>query len=132
VGRVRLSYTTFLARDVAALATFYVEGLGLGEIVASRDERYREVRADGGCLIGFATDAVRPFVNLPEEPATGTRSLLTFNVDTVADVAPAIERAVAAGAELVRAAIETFFGQYQAVLRDPEGNIFRLSAAIDA
>jgi len=127
---VRLSYTTFLARDVAALATFYVEGLGLDEVVASRDARYREVEAGDGCLIGFATETARPFINLPEEPATGTRSLLTFSVDTVADVAPAVDRAVAAGAELVREAIETAFGQYQAVLRDPEGNVFRLSAAI--
>jgi len=127
---VRLSYTTFLARDVAALATFYVEGLLLEEVMASRDERYREVKAGDGCMIGFATETVRPLINLPEEPATGTRSLLTFNVDTVADVAPAVGRAVAAGAELVREAMETGFGQYQAVLRDPEGNTFRLSAAI--
>ena len=132
MGGVRLSYTTFLARDVAVLATFYVEGLGLEEIMASRDERYREVKADGGCLIGFATEAVRSFINLPEEQATGTRSLLTFNVDAVADVAPAVDRAIAAGAELVREAKETFFGQYQAVLRDPEGNIFRLSAPVAA
>ena len=126
---VKLSYTTFLARDVAALATFYVEGLGLEEVLASRDERYREVKA-GGCMIGFATQAVRPFINLPEEPAAGTRSLLTFDVGEVAEVAPAIERAVAAGGMLVREAMDTHFGQYQAVLRDPEGNIFRLSAAI--
>jgi uncharacterized glyoxalase superfamily protein PhnB len=80
-------------------------------------------------MIGFATEAVRPAINLPEEPAAGTRSLLTFDVGTVEDVAPAIARAVAAGAELVRAAIDTPFGQHQAVLRDPEGNVFRLSAA---
>ncbi len=125
---MRLSYATFLARDVAALTQFYVHGLGLAEIESSRDERYREVDA-GGCMIGFATEAVRPFLNLPEEPAAGTRGLLTFDVGRAIDVAPAIERAVAAGAGLVREAMETPFGQYQAVLRDPEGNIFRLSAA---
>lgn len=128
MGGVRLSYTTYLARDVAALATFYVEGLGLEEVMASRDFRYREVSA-GGCMIGFATEAVRPFINLPEEPASGTRSLLSFDVGSTADVATAIDRAVAAGAMLVREAIDTHFGQFQAVLRDPEDNIFRLSAA---
>ena len=128
MGALRLSYTTFLARDVAALANFYVDGLGLAEVLASRDDRYREVAA-GGTLIGFATEAVRRFINLPEEPASGTRSLLTFDVGAITEVEPAIARAVAAGAVLVRAAMDTHFGQYQAVLRDPEGNIFRLSAA---
>jgi uncharacterized glyoxalase superfamily protein PhnB len=129
MGRVKLTYINFLARDVAALATFYVAGLGLEEVLASRDERYREVSA-GGCMIGIATESVRPYINLPEEPAIGTRSLLSFDVGTVAAVAPAIEQAVAAGAELVRPAIDTPYGQHQAVLRDPEGNIFRLGAAI--
>jgi uncharacterized glyoxalase superfamily protein PhnB len=127
---VKLAYSTFLARDVAALATFYVDGLGREEVMASRDERYREVKTESGCMLGFATEAVRSLINLPEEPATATRSLLTFNVDTVAEVAPAIDRAVNAGAVLVREAMETFFGQYQAVLRDPKGNIFRLSAPV--
>lgn len=124
---MRLSYTTFLARDVAALAQFYVEGLGLEEVMASRDERYREV-GTGGCMIGFATEAVRPFINVPEAEPTGVRSLLTFSVDAIGDVAPAIERALGAGAVLMRPAVDTSFGQYQAVLCDPEGNVFRLSA----
>lgn len=124
-----LTYTTYLARDVAALCQFYVDGLGLEEILASRDERYREVKA-GGCLIGFATENVRPFIKLPEDAPTGTRALLTFDVGSVAAVVPAIEKAVAAGATLVREPLDTVFGQHQAVLRDPEDNVFRLSAAI--
>ena len=126
---MRLSYVTFLARDVAAIAQFYVDGLGLQEVLASRDARYREV-VGGGCMIGFATEAVRPVINLPEEEATGTRSLVTFDVGSEAALAPTIERAIAAGATLVRGVMKTHFGQTQAVLRDPEDNVFRLSAAI--
>lgn len=126
---MRIRYATYLARDVASLAQFYVDALGLPEIEASRDERYREVDA-GGCLIGFATEQVRTFINLPETAPSGTRSLLTFDVGTLATLAPAVDRAVAAGAELVREATDTAFGQRQAVLRDPEGNVFRLSAAL--
>jgi len=126
-----VSYVTFLARDVAALAEFYVAGLGLEEVLSSRDERYREVRG-GGCMIGFATETLRPAINLPELEAVGTRSIVTFDVGSVAAVAPAVDRAVSAGADLVRAPLDTFFGQHQAVLRDPEGNVFRLSAAVSA
>jgi lactoylglutathione lyase len=124
-----LAYVTFLARDVAALADFYVAGLGLEEVASSRDERYREVRG-GGCMIGFATQSVRPALNLPEVDPVGTRSVLTFDVGSVAAIAGAIDRAVRAGAELVREPLDTPFGQHQAALRDPEGNIFRLSAAV--
>lgn len=130
--RLRLSYISFLARDVDVLARFYIDALGLEEIEASRDPRYREVKG-GGCMIGFAYQGAREALCIADEPAPlGTRSLLTFDVGTVAGVAPAIDRAVAAGATLVRPALDTFFGQHQAVLRDPEGNLFRLSAAIGA
>jgi catechol 2,3-dioxygenase-like lactoylglutathione lyase family enzyme len=124
-----LAYVTFLARDVAALADFYVAGLGLEEVAASRDARYREVRG-GGCMIGFASDTVRPALNLPEVEPVGTRAVLTFDVGSVTAVPAAIERAVNAGAELVREPLDTPFGQRQAALRDPEGNVFRLTAAL--
>ncbi len=126
-----LAYVTFLARDVAALADFYVAGLGLEEVIGSRDERYREVRG-GGCMIGFASDTVRPALNLPEVEPVGTRSVLTFDVGSIGVIAGAIEQAVAAGAELVRGPLDTPFGQHQAALLDPEGNVFRLSAALAA
>lgn len=124
-----LAYVTFLARDVAALAQFYVDALGLEEVLESRDHRYREVRG-GGCMIGFATETMRAFVNLPEIEAVGTRSILTFEVGSVAQVAVMAERTVSHGATLVREGQDTFFGQHQAVLSDPEGNVFRLSAAV--
>jgi len=129
---VRLTYTTFIANDVAALAQFYIDGLGLEEVESSRDHRYREVKA-GGAMIGFAHAPARTMLELGEagEP-TGTRSLLTFDVGTTDAVQPAIETAVAAGATLVKPPYDSFFGQHQAVLRDPEGNVFRLSAAIPA
>ena len=129
---MRLSYTTFLARDVAALAQFYIDGLGLEEVESSRDHRYREVRG-GGCMIGFAHEAAREMLDMAgEADPTGIRSLLTFDVGAVAAVTPAIERAVAHGATLVKPPFDSFFGQHQAVLRDPEGNAFRLSAALGA
>lgn len=126
---VSLPYVTFLARDVATLAQFYVDALGLAEVLESRDHRYREVRGDG-CMIGFATEAVRPFVNLPEIEPVGTRSILTFDVGAVAAVASTADHAVSCGATLVREGQDTFFGQHQAVLSDPEGNVFRLSAPV--
>jgi len=126
---MRLSYVTFIAQDVDLMAEFYIAALGLEEVAESRDHRYREVRG-GGCMIGFAMAGVRAALNLPEAQPTGTRALLTFQVDALADLTDAVAKACAAGAELVRGAADTFFGQRQVVLRDPEGNVFRLSAAL--
>lgn len=127
---VKISYTTFFAADVDALAEFYIGGLGLEEIAASRDARYREVIA-GPIKLGFAHAGAYAMLDMPGEAnPTGLRGILTFDVGARDAIDPAVERAVAAGATLVKPAFETFFGQYQAVLRDPAGNAFRLSAAI--
>ena len=127
---MRLTYVTFLARDVATLAQFYIDAFGLEEVLASRDERYREVTG-GGCMIGFAHQGAYAMLDLADEAnPTGIRSLVTFDVGGRGDVAPAVAKAQACGATLVKPAFDTFFGQHLAVLRDPEGNVFRLSAAV--
>ncbi|WP_157216331.1 VOC family protein [Flavisphingomonas formosensis] len=125
-----LTYVTFLSTNVDRLAQFYVDALGLEEIEASRDHRYREVIA-GGCKIGFAYAGAYETLGLAEDAnPTGFRSVLTFAVGSVAEVGPGADRAVAAGATLVKPGFDTFFGQHQAVLRDPDGNVFRISAPI--
>lgn len=125
---MRLSYLTFIARDVAALARFYADALGLQEVEASRDERYREVDA-GGTMIGFASQDAYATLDLAEDAApTGTRVLASFDVGAPDAVHPAVERASAHGGTLVKAPFDTPFGQHLAVMRDPEGNVFRLTA----
>ena len=127
---MNVTYQTYFARDVDALAEFYVAGLGLEEIAASRDVRYREVIA-GPIKLGFAHQGAYAMLDLAGEASpTGLRGVLTFDVGAVDAVAPAVERAVAAGATLVKPAHASHFGTWQAVLRDPEGNALRLSAAL--
>ena len=127
---MRITYTTYFARDVDRLAEFYVDGLGLEEIAASRDARYREVIA-GQIKLGFAYQGAYAMLDMADEAEpTGLRGVLTFDVGDVERVGPAVAKAVAVGASLVKPAHASFFGTWQAVLRDPEGNAFRLSAAL--
>ncbi|CAN5265863.1 VOC family protein [soil metagenome] len=127
---MKLIYVTFIARDVAKLAQFYIDGLGLEEVEASRDHRYREVKGDG-VMIGFAHEGAYAMLDMAGDAnPTGVRSLVTFDVGSKAAVQPAVERAVASGATLVKPPFDTFFGQHLAVLKDPEGNAFRLSAMV--
>ncbi|CAN5218460.1 VOC family protein [soil metagenome] len=125
---MKLVYVTFIARDVTALAQFYIDGLGLAEVESSRDHRYREVKGDG-VMIGFAHEGAYAMLDMAGDAnPTGMRSLVTFDVGGKAAVQPAVDRALASGATLVKAPFDTFFGQHLAVLKDPEGNAFRLSA----
>lgn len=126
------TYVTLFARDVDRLAAFYMAALGLEEIEDSRSVRYREVSAPP-IRIGFAYQGLYAMLDLADEAdPRGARSVLTFDVGLADAVLPAVDRAVAAGATLRKAPFDTFFGQHQAVLQDPEGNILRLSAPVAA
>ncbi|KPL69241.1 hypothetical protein SZ64_14700 [Erythrobacter sp. SG61-1L] len=128
---MHMTYTTFFTRDVNRMADFYV-AIGLEEIESSRSEFYREVSA-GGAKIGFAGQAAYTNLNIPDDAnPTGLRNILTLDVGTPDNVGPTVDKAVAAGGELVKPGFETTFGQFLAVVKDPEGNAVRLAAAVAA
>lgn len=127
---MNLTYSTYFARDVDRMAQFYIDALGLQEIVASAGGGYREVRA-GPVKIGFAHQGAYAMLDLDDEnEPTGLRSILTFDVGSAENVGAAVDRAVAAGAALVKPAYATHFGTLHAVLLDPEGNALRISAPL--
>lgn len=124
---MKLGAVTLFAHDVDRLAGFYRAALGLNDAIDD-SPRYREL--DGGAArIGFAYLGAYDLLDLAgERDPVGLRSILTF--DLAPDVLEeSVERAVARGAILVKAPFATHFGARMAVLRDPEGNAFRLNAA---
>lgn len=124
---MHMTHATYFAHDLKKLTEYYV-AIGLEEIESAHPEYYREVSA-GGAKIGFAGQSAYESLGLIEEAnPKGLRSILTFDVGTPEGVALAEGKAVAAGGELVKAGFQTVFGQFLAVVRDPEGNVFRLSA----
>lgn len=128
---VKLGAVTFLARDVDALAGFYADALGL-EATVDDSPRYRELSA-GGAKIGFACDGAYDLLGLADQAnPVGLRSIVTFGLEDASGMAPAVERAVAAGASIAKQPYTTHFGQLMAVLLDPEGNAFRLNADLPA
>lgn len=121
---MKLSAATFVAHDVDALAGFYGAALGLAETVDD-SPRYRELDG-GGARIGFASTAAYELLGLQDDAdVSGLRSFLTFEVPE-AGMEDAVAQAVGQGAALVKAPYRTHFGALLAVLRDPEGNAFRL------
>ena len=129
---VRISYLTIFTRDVTALPDFYIAVFGLSEVETSRSERYRELII-GELKLGFPlVDAYRVLGMADQADPTGVRSMPTFAVDSAESVARLTDRAVQQGARLTKGPFSTHFGQVLSVLLDPEGNAFRISAAIAA
>ena len=122
-----LSYVNVFARDIVALSRFYSGLFGFKEIEAIRSPIFRGLDT-GKSAIGFnARDAYR-LLGLEElADPRGVKFLLNIDVESEAEVDRLAPLAVTAGARLVKAPYRTYYNWYQAVLLDPEQNVFRIN-----
>ena len=122
-----LGYVNIFARDVVKLSGFYADVFGFEEIVASRSPIFRGLRTKKAS-IGFNAHDAYALLNLPEATdGEGIKAFTTFDVDSAAEVDRLTPIAVAKGATLRKAPFTTYYGWYQSVLLDPEGNAFRIN-----
>lgn len=123
-----LSYVNIFARDVVALSGFYQRVFGFAEIEAIRSPIFRGLDTGKSCM-GFNAHDAYALLHLGEgaDDVRGDSFLLNIDVDSKADVDRMVPVAVEAGATLVKAPYETYYHWYQAVLRDPEDNVFRIN-----
>ena len=126
-----LSYVNVFARDVVALSGFYSDVFGFPEIEAIRSPIFRGIDA-GGTAIGFNALDAYELLKLQDFAETkGVKFLLNIDVDTVDEVDAMVPKAVEKGATLIKAPYRTYYDWYQAVLLDPEGNVFRINKMLD-
>lgn len=118
-------------RDVAAQATFYARLLGIAEIAAHRSPIYRGLSVGGA---EFGLNAMPAYALLGIEarrPAADampvTTAWPTFVVDTPGEVDAAIDGVEGLGGTVLKRPFATYYGQWQALAADPEGNAFRLA-----
>jgi uncharacterized protein (DUF924 family)/predicted enzyme related to lactoylglutathione lyase len=124
-----LGYLNIFAEDIAKLAGFYADLFGLEELVASRSPIFRGLRTNKA-NIGFNAHDAYELLNLPKSTdGTGIKAFMTFDVDSVEEVDRLTPIAVEKGATLLKAPVTTYYGWYQSVLLDPEGNAFRINCA---
>lgn len=122
-----LSYVNVFARDVVALSGFYQRVFGFPEIESIRSPIFRGLDT-GKSSLGFNAPEAYELLHLAEHADTrGVKFLLNIDVDSQAEVDAAVPVAVAEGATLVKAPYVTYYNWYQAVLLDPEGNVFRIN-----
>ncbi len=122
-----LSYVNLFARDIVALSGFYAGVFGFKEIEAIRSPIFRGLDT-GRSAIGFNAPDAYELLGLSElADPRGVKFLLNIEVASQAEVDRLTPLAVAAGARLVKAPHRTYYSWYQAVLLDPEQNVFRIN-----
>jgi predicted enzyme related to lactoylglutathione lyase len=124
----RLAYANVLARDIEALSTFYSTLLGFAEIESHRSPIYRCLDA-GGMELGFNAPLAIDLLGLAGRGAAdgSVRVYLTFELTTADAIDLVAERVVALGGRVIKLPYLTYYNARQAVLEDPEGNVFRVN-----
>ncbi len=118
-------------RDIDAQLAFYTAVLDAPEAVSARSAIFRAVALPHAQL-GLHAPAAAALLGLADRvdsrhpPAVSAYA--TFMLDDAAAVNRACECALQSGARLIKAPYATYYGQWQVVLADPEGHVFRLSA----
>jgi predicted enzyme related to lactoylglutathione lyase len=127
----RLAYVNVFARDIEALSTFYGALFGFREIEAHRSPIYRCLDANG-IELGFNASKAFELLALEErrpregEPAP-TSVYFTIEIGSRDALENTVNRAALLGAKVVKPTYETYYNAVQAVLEDPEGNVFRVN-----
>ena len=115
-------------RDPERLMGFYAALLGLPENAAVQSPIYRALRF-GEVELGFNhTDAYALLGIADRRPAAPTTTAYaTFVLCSEAEVEASAERVAVLGGAVIKGPYRTYYGAWQVVAADPEGNVFRLN-----
>lgn len=124
-------YVNLFCTNIHDQLAFYLVLLGIPEAVSHRSPIYRCIQATtfefgfhaaaAYALLGVADRAPAP---LQASPVT---AYATFMLGSCAEVDALTLKTAALGGRIIKAPYPTYYGQWQAVLADPENNMFRLS-----
>ena len=115
----RVSLITLGVRDLARARAFY-EALGW-KTNAAPDDDVAFFQA-GGLVVALWDRASLAEDSGVEDNGGWGGVTLAYNVRSLAEVDDVVAQAEAAGATVVRAPAETFWGGYSGVFRDPDGH----------
>ena len=127
----RISVLTLGVTDLERALSFYRDGLGLPTkgIVGQEFEHGAVAFFDlsGGLKLALWVQAdIARDTGLPAQPVSPTALTIGHNVMRREEVAPIMEAAAQAGAEIVKPAQDTFWGGYAGYFRDPDGQLWEI------
>lgn len=120
---------TLGVEDLERSVTFYRDGLGLPtEGVIGEEFEYGAVAFfdlhNGLKLALWPRESLSRDCGLPVSPPSATDFCLAHNVSSRDEVDEIVAQAQAAGAIIVKAPHDTFYGGYSAYFQDPDGHLW--------
>jgi predicted enzyme related to lactoylglutathione lyase len=125
----RLATVNLFADDVDRLAEFYVGLFGFKEFTERRTPIFRSLDA-GGVQLAFNGPTIYQLLGIPErrfKERLSVRTSFTLDVSDRQEVDDSAARIGHFGGRVIKPAGKTSYNAWQAVLEDPEGNVFRIS-----
>ena len=123
-------YTILYVANVPATLTFYAAAFGMPTAFLHEGQDYGEL-GTGGTRLAFSSHALMASIgkDVATSPPAKPSFELAFETD---DVAAAMARALAAGAELAQGPQAMPWGQTIAYVRTPDGSLVELCTPVSA
>ncbi|WP_323016877.1 VOC family protein [Castellaniella sp.] len=127
----RISVITLAVDDLQRSLVFYRDGLGLategiiGEQFADGAAAFFDLQP-GLKLAVWPRKSLAKDSGLPLSKASATEISIGHNVSSRAEVDAVMTQAKAAGAMIVKAAQDTFWGGYAGYFQDPDGHLWEV------
>jgi len=123
----RLSIVTLGVADVAAATAFY-QRLGWTPSAANSNDEITFFQAGGMIFALYGHTALAKDVGIDAgDPETFSGVTLAFNARGKDEVDSVLKEAETAGATIVKAAEDTFWGGYSGYFRDPDGHLWEVA-----
>jgi len=127
----RISVITLGVADLERSLSFYRDGLGLvTKGIVGREFEHGAVAffdLSGGLKLAiWAQDDISYDTGLPKHPVSSTAVTIGHNVLRRQDVDETMDMAQRAGAEIIKAPQDTFYGGYAGYFRDPDGHLWEI------
>ncbi len=127
----RISVLTLGVGDLERSLAFYRDGLGLPtEGIVGREFAHGAVAffdLSGGMKLAiWAQDDLAHDTGVPKQPVSSTAASIGHNVSRREEVDAVMRDAEAAGASIIKAPGETFYGGYAGYFADPDGHLWEV------
>ncbi|WP_435318434.1 VOC family protein [Haloarchaeobius sp. TZWSO28] len=133
----RMTIVTLGVDDLDAAIEFYRDGLGFPIRDRDPDDDIAFFTLDGTWLALYPWDALAEDAGVLVEDATASGEASAFsgvtlahNVPDSAEVDAVLSEAVAAGADLVKPAQDTFWGGYSGYFADLDGHLWEVASPV--
>jgi catechol 2,3-dioxygenase-like lactoylglutathione lyase family enzyme len=127
----RITVLTLGVSDLEQSLAFYRDGLGLPtQGIVGREFEYGAVaffELQNGLLLAlWPRTSIARDSGLPLQPPSATDFTIGHNVGSKEEVDAVMDQARRAGARIVKAAGETFWGGYAGYFQDPDGHLWEI------